>query len=59
MERILKLEKQVENLSFQLNNKVNYQDLYNELVKKADIDSLKALEASLIRLNELLMDLKN
>lgn len=55
----MKLEKQVENLSFQLNNKVNYQDLYNELVKKADIDSLKALEASLIRLNELLMDLKN
>jgi len=42
-----------------MNNKVNYQDLYNELVKKADIESIKALEANLIRLNELLMDLKN
>lgn len=33
--------------------------MYNELIKKADINDLKALEASLIRLNELIMDLKN
>jgi len=42
-----------------LNNKVNIQDLYNELLKKADINDLKALEASLIRLNELINDLAN
>lgn len=29
------------------------------MIKKADVDNLKALEASLIRLNELIMDLKN
>jgi len=33
--------------------------LYNELLKKADINDLKALEASLIRLNELINDLAN
>jgi len=42
-----------------LNNKVNVQDLYNELIKKADINDLKALEASFIRLNELINDLVN
>ena len=42
-----------------MNNKVNIQDLYNELLKKADINDLKALEASLIRLNELINDLAN
>jgi len=35
------------------------QDLYNELIKKADINDLKALEASFIRLNELINDLVN
>jgi hypothetical protein len=39
--------------------KVNIQDLYNELLKKADVISLKALEDSLIRLNQLVNDLAN
>jgi hypothetical protein len=34
-------------------------DLYNELLKKADINGLKALEASLLRLNDLINDLVN
>lgn len=59
MDRILALEKRCDNLQQQLNNKVNIQDLYNELLKKADINDLKALEASLIRLNELINDLAN
>ena len=59
MDRIEKLEIKVDNLAFQLNNKVNIQDLYNELMKKADINDLKAIEASLIRLNELINDLGN
>ena len=46
-------------LHMELNNKVNVQDLYNELLKKADLNGLKALEASLIRLNELINDLAN
>jgi len=57
--RIQKLEEKVDMIVFQLNNKVNVQDLYNELIKKADINDLKALEASLIRLNELINDLAN
>ena len=59
MERIEALEKRCEGLQQQLNNKVNIQDLYQELLKKADINDLKALEASLIRLNELINDLAN
>lgn len=35
------------------------QDLYNELLKKADLNGLKALEATLIRLNDLINDLAN
>ena len=34
-------------------------NLYNELLKKADLNGLKALEASLIRLNELINDMAN
>ena len=59
MERIIALENRCDNLTFQLNNKVNVQDLHNELIKKADINDLKALEASLIRLNVLINDLVN
>jgi hypothetical protein len=46
-------------ICLELNNKVNIQDLYNELLKKADLNGLKALEASLIRLNEMINDLAN
>ena len=53
------LEVRCDNLHIELNNKVNVQDLYNELLKKADLNGLKALEASLIRLNELINDLAN
>lgn len=59
MDRIIKLEERVENMSLVLSNKVDMQLMYNELRKKADIDDLKALEASLYNLNQLLMDLKN
>ena len=59
MNRIVALEHTCQNLHVELNNKVNIQDLYNELIKKADINDLKALEASLIRLNELINDLAN
>ena len=55
--RIEALEEKVNNLSFMMNNKVNSQDYYQDLRKKADINDLKALEASLIRLNELINDL--
>lgn len=59
LERILALENKFEQLRAEMNNKVNVQELYNELIKKADINDLKALEASLIRLNELINDLTN
>jgi predicted RNase H-like nuclease (RuvC/YqgF family) len=59
MERIEALEKLTADLKFTLNNKVNVQDHYQDLRKKADINDLKALEASLIRLNELINDLQN
>lgn len=59
MERIVALEKRCEGLNLMLQNKVNIQDLYNELLKKADLNGLKALEASLIRLNEMVNDLVN
>lgn len=39
--------------------KVNIQDLYNELLKKADIASLKAMEDNLMRLNQMLNELAN
>ena len=59
MDRILLLEQQIQHLQLQLNNKVNVQDLFNELIKKANITDLKALEANLIRLNEIVNDLAN
>jgi len=59
LERILALEMRCDGIHIELNNKVNVQDLYNELLKKADLNGLKALEASLIRLNELINDLAN
>ena len=59
MKRIEALEQTCQNIHIELNNKVNIQDFYNELIKKADIIDLKALEASLIRLNELINDLAN
>jgi len=43
----------------EMNNKVSVQDLYNEMLKKADINGLKVLEASLIRLNDLINDMSN
>lgn len=59
MERIMALELRCDGLHVELNNKVNAHDLYQELLKKADLNGLKALEASLIRLNELINDLAN
>ena len=59
MERIEALEKRCDNLKFELNNKVSNNELYKEMIKKADINDLKALEASLIRMNEMLNDLAN
>jgi hypothetical protein len=49
----------VANIHLELNNRVTVQDLYNEMLKKADINGLKALEASLIRLNDIVNDLAN
>ena len=46
-------------IMLEMNNKVSVQDLYNEMLKKADINGLKVLEASLIRLNDLINDLAN
>ena len=59
MERIIALETRCDNMQIDLNNKVSVSDLYNELLKKADINGLKALEASLLRLNDLINDLVN
>jgi len=59
LERIQALEMRADNITLELNNKVSVQDLYNELLKKADLNGLKALEASLIRLNDLINDLAN
>lgn len=59
LERIQALEMRCDNITLELNNKVSVQDLYNELLKKADLNGLKALEASLIRLNDLINDLAN
>jgi len=58
-ERIMALERRCDNIQVDLNNKVSVSDLYNELLKKADINGLKALEASLLRLNDLINDLMN
>lgn len=57
--RIQQLEVRCDNIMLEMNNKVSVQDLYNELLKKADINGLKVLEASLIRLNDLINDLTN
>lgn len=59
LERIMALEQAVENLRLELNNRVTVQDLYNEMLKKADVNGMKALEASLIRLNDIVNDLSN
>ena len=59
MERILALEKRCDMIQVTLDIKVSVQDLYNELIKKADINGLRALEASLLRLNDLINDLAN
>lgn len=59
MERIMALERRCDNMQVDINNKVSVSDLYNELLKKADINGLKALEASLLRLNDLINDLVN
>lgn len=59
MERIMALERRCDNIQVDLNNKVSVSDLYNELLKKADVNGLKALEASLLRLNDLINDLVN
>ena len=54
-ELIIKMDK----ISLEMQNKVSVRDLYDELLKKADINSVKNLENSIIRLNELLSDLSN
>ena len=59
LERIKALEERSDALWNELNNKVSVRDLYNELLKKADLDALKALESSLIKLNQLINDLMN
>ena len=59
LERILALENMMADMRLELNNRVTVQDLYNEMLKKADINGLKALEASLIRLNDIVNDLAN
>ena len=59
LERIQALEMRCDNITLELNNKVSVQDMYNEMLKKADLNGLKALEASLIRLNDLINDLAN
>lgn len=52
-ELIIKMDK----INLDLQNKVSVRDLYDELLKKADVNSVKNLENSLIRLNELLNDI--
>ena len=59
MDRIMALEQRLEAFYMELKNRVTVQDLYNELLKKADVNGLKALEASLIRLNDIINDLAN
>jgi ribosomal protein S17E len=59
LERIMALEQAVAGIHLELNNRVTVQDLYNEMLKKADINGLKALEASLMRLNDHVADLVN
>ena len=53
------LEGRCDQIMLELQNRVSVQDLYNEMLKKADINGLKVLEASLIRLNDLINDLSN
>ena len=59
LERIKALEERSDVMLQELNNKANVRDMFNELMKKADIDALKALESSLIKLNQLINDLVN
>ena len=59
LERIKELEERSDAMLQELNNKANVRDMFNELMKKADIDALKALESSLIKLNQLINDLVN
>ena len=51
LERIKALEERSDAMLTELNNKANVRDMINELAKKADIDALKALESSMIKLN--------
>uniref|UniRef100_A0A7S3FZ34 Uncharacterized protein n=1 Tax=Strombidium rassoulzadegani TaxID=1082188 RepID=A0A7S3FZ34_9SPIT len=57
LDRIMALEQRVELVYNEIKNRVTVQDLYNELIKKADLNGVKALEATIIRLNDLLNDL--
>ena len=51
LERIKALEERSDAMLTEINQKAYVKDMYNELMKKADIDALKALESSLIKLN--------
>ena len=51
LERIKALEERSDAMLTEINQKAYVKDMYNELMKKADIDGLKALESSLIKLN--------
>ena len=57
--KIRELEARIDQFQAQLNMKVNIQDLYNELLKKADVVSLKALDDNLMRLNHAVNELVN
>lgn len=59
LEQIAELRRLIQQLQLQMNNKVNNVDLYNLLMKKADVNDLEALKASLIRLNEIISDFPN
>ncbi len=59
LDRIMAVEQRVDIVFNELKNRVTVQDLYNELMKKADLNGLKALETSLIRMNEVINELSN
>ena len=51
--RVQALETRVDAIVVEMNTKVNTRDHFADLQKRADIDSLKALEASMLKLNQL------
>ena len=51
-DRILALERVCGNMQADLNNKINIQTMTGELAKKADIGSLKGLQALIMQLQE-------